>query len=106
MDLTDSCCSFEQSKKLRELGVNAESEFHWVLNSARENWRVVQAGSLRDFSFLPRYEAYSVAELLSILYHYSNREYVDLKERMAEYLANILITEIDDDQIDPKEIKL
>lgn len=61
------CCTVEQSKKLRELGLSAKSEFHWVLNSAREDWKVTRKGSADDFSFLPHLEAYTASELASIL---------------------------------------
>jgi hypothetical protein len=63
MRIEDQVCSFEQAEKLKALGVTTPSEFHWVLNSAQEDWRVVRKGSLIDFSFLPYLEAYTVAEL-------------------------------------------
>jgi hypothetical protein len=67
MRLEDQCCTAEQSQKLMELGLSAKSEFHWVLNSAREYWKVTRKGAANDFSFLPHLEAYTVAELSILL---------------------------------------
>ena len=69
MNLNDLVCTFEQAKKLKELGVDEDSYFYWM--NYLEQWIVLDWNHLRDdsrtFSKRNGYPAYTSAELGEII---------------------------------------
>lgn len=65
MKLEDHVCALSQAKRLKELGVNGKSYFHWVFrNKPREFWQVEELGVFEGLqSPQDEYSAFTVAEL-------------------------------------------
>lgn len=97
----------EMSKKLVELGVVLDTEKNWEYANFVEKWCVTEfdsewaEGTRREW-----YPAPDVSELIQILTKCSNWEFIDLMENMAEYLACIVIEEINEGQLKPEDLKL
>ena len=109
MKLEDQVCSLEQAKKLKKLCVNLNARNVWI-TGRWDNYLHLKTGY--GWNLLSKKEkesaisAPTIAEMMYLLKNYTNWKFVDLRDNQADYLADILINEIKDGQIDPKELKL
>jgi hypothetical protein len=112
MKKEDMVCSFDQAEELDNLGLHLSSALYsWRKISRNHNpirYVLLETGDIFGGygSIIGIFPAYTVAELMHLLKEYTTCEFVDLRDNQADYLADILINEIKDHQVDPKELKL
>lgn len=99
MKIEDQVCPLKQAQILSELELWPGSQFYW-LRKNRDEW-VIGDRRPRGMSDCAFYSAFTIGEMIEILNKYSNWEFIDIMENMAEYLAEILIEEVKSVQIDP-----
>jgi hypothetical protein len=98
MKIEDQVTPFDQAKKLVELGLWLKSVWSWEQDTKKLCF---------DMPYSPIWiPAYTVAELIYLINRYTNWEFVDLRDKQAEYLADILINEIIDGQMNVRELEL
>lgn len=119
--LEDQVCSFDSSKRLKELGVKQDSLFYWTF----DNGYTVTKSQVSLFG-QPIYSAYTVAELLNMLpndtelsrrqsnYYICNsnigsgQQWVHCRQdhdNAVESCARMLIYLIENNLIDVKKVK-
>jgi hypothetical protein len=104
--IENQVCSFELALKLKSLGFTKTAHFTWVRGKLDRIWLEPSDEFPSKPIVLDSAYAYTVAELMYLLKKYTNWEFIDLRDNQADYLAEIIINEINDGQIDPKDLKL